>query len=144
MSRPRDPASDYRIAIHKIREYRYAATQPLYQKKDGGIARKYIHWGLVDEHLVFTPNELWKTMTQEEKAKFIFPEGWSINTCDNNKCNQVNGVSLPKAQPYIAASDENGQYNNKLYGAVWLLEKIAENSKIKQKVRNNFPTFLIV
>ena len=84
MARPRDPVSDYRVAIHKIREYRYATTQPLYHKEDGTLARKYIHWGQVDERLVFTPNELWKTLTQDEKAKFIFPEGWSINACAEN------------------------------------------------------------
>ena len=72
MARPRDPVSDYRVAIHKIREYRYAATQPLYHNEAGTLARKYIHWGQVDERLVFNQNELWKTPTQDERAKFFF------------------------------------------------------------------------
>jgi len=132
MARPREPVSDYRVAIHKIREYRYAATQPLYHKENGTLARKYIHCGQVDERLVFNPNELWKTLTQDERAKFIFSEGWSINTCAENNAKQNNGISLPKAQSYGLVTEVSGQYNNKLYGAVWLLEKIAENCKIKE------------
>ena len=43
---------------------------------------------------------------------------------------QNNGISLPKAQSNGLVTEVSGQYNNKLYGAVWLLEKIAEEKNM--------------
>ena len=126
MVRPKDENTKYKIKIHKNNGYRYASTV-IYKldEKTNKVKQKYIHWGTVDRDLIFSPNLNFIALTAEEQSKFIFPDGWSINVSTKSMLNI--GEKLPfnvNIKPKIL--DEEAQFNNRLYGHIWILIKIAE------------------
>jgi len=128
VARPVDPAAQYRVKPHVTKGYIYASTQPPYiDDKTGKKKYRYVHWGTVDENLRFLPGTLFFLSSPEERARLIFPEGW-----DMSEAKRLTGLREPGRPPC------NGEDRNRLYGDIWLLERIAEKTGIRQDLETVF------
>ena len=110
MGRKKDPQTDCRLQEHRINGYVYATTQRTVPGKNGSPVRRHVHWGRVDGGR-FIPSARFLRLDAEERAKFIFPAGWTLEEA-----------------PEAAESRENAATGNRLYGDVWLLEQVARQT----------------
>jgi hypothetical protein len=117
MARPVDPEAPYRISVHKIGNYSYASTQPVTVSKDGKRSYRRIHWGKIDGNFRFIPLAPWLLASAEERSKLIFPK-----EIDLSGAGEIMKSGLPRAE---------GQHESLLYGDVWLLEKLADETGIR-------------
>jgi len=117
MARPVDPSAQYRVKPHETKGYVYASTQPSYIDPQTGKKKyRYIHWGTVDGERKFIPGTAFCMATPEERAKLIFPDGWDLSEAEK----------LRNPVTYFA------EYQNRLYGDIWLLEQVAIKTGIRQ------------
>jgi hypothetical protein len=122
LGRPIDPDAQYRIKPHITKGYTYASTQPpLVDPETGKKTYRYIHWGTVDENLKFTPNSLFILASPEERKKLIFPTNWDMSMVE--KCTEFANSEIPVI---------NMDYQNRLYGDIWLLEQVAVKTGVRQ------------
>lgn len=130
---PVDPDTNFKVKLRVCRGYRYAATQPTTINSSGKKIRKYVYWGEVTEDLVFVPNLRFKTEPLSSREKLIFPDEWDISEAVRLNENAKNGSADVK-------KDDRGseQFENRQYGAVWLLEKLAEQCHIKDDLMDVF------
>ena len=128
MARPVDPDSGFRVKIHDNGGHRYASTQPAFTDPATG-RKKYrrLHWGVVDENNKFHPDKNYLLASPEERAKLIFPEDWDLSEVASLTGNRKRG------RPVIESQDEN-----RLYGDIWLLEKIADQTGIRDDLMTVF------
>ena len=115
MGRKADPANAYKVMPHRANGYLYAATCQTVVRKDGTKYRKYTHLGALEDGTRFVPNLRFTTMDAHERGKLVFPAGWDLSAIEDLE--EVDEES-DLARPYEA--------ENKLYGDVWLLTKVAE------------------
>lgn len=128
MSRPVDPVAPFRVKPHVTHGYTYASTRDqCIDPVTGKRTHPYIHWGTVSEDLKFTPGSTFYLATPEERARLIFPEEW-----DMREARKIKGLREPGRPPY------NGKDRNRLYGDIWLLERIAEKTGIRQDLEEVF------
>ena len=128
MPRKPDPETQYRIAIHVDKGYRYASTQPAsVDPETGKRTYRRIHWGTVDDHNRFTPGKSYIFAPIEERSKLIFPKDWDLSEIEKLSGNRKPG------RPVIESQDDN-----RLYGDIWLLEKIAEATGIRKDLMKVF------
>ena len=115
MGRRADPNSQYRVKPHITKGYTYASTQsPTIDTETGKKKYRHIHWGTVDENLVFVPGAAFYLATPEERIRLIFPGGW-----DMSEAEKLTGLRKPGRPAY------DGECQNRLYGDIWLLEQVA-------------------
>ena len=128
MARPVDPESGYRVKIHVNNGRRYASTQPSVVDPATG-KKKYhrIHWGTVDADNRFHPDNRYLATPIEERSKLIFPPDWDLSEVE-----KLSGCHKP-GRPVIESQDEN-----RLYGDIWLLEKIADATGIREDLMKVF------
>lgn len=121
MARKPDPDTAYRVKIHMDKGYRYASTQPPVIDLETG-KRKYrrVHWGTLDGKR-FVPGMKYITASLEERSKLIFPDDWDLSEID-----KLSGRRKQGRPP------KEGQDENRLYGDIWLLERIADVTGIRQ------------
>ena len=123
MGRQPDPNAQYRVKPHVTKGYTYASTQPPYIDLATGKKKyRYIHWGTVDENLVFIPGSAFYLASPEERERLVFPEGW-----DMREAEKLTGLRKPGRPEY------SGECHNRLYGDVWLLEQVAARTGIQQR-----------
>lgn len=80
MGRKVNPASMYRVSIHKTNGYRYASTQPsVFDENSGKNVHYHVHWGVVDDNLKFYPGKNYFYADIEERSKLIFPQDWDLS-----------------------------------------------------------------
>ena len=128
MSRKADPNSQYRVSIHMNNGYRYASTQPYeIDPETGKKTYHHVHWGTVDENDRFIPGKNYLVAALSERAKLIFPDKWDLG-----EIKKLSGAR-EKGRPAIESQDEN-----RLYGDIWLLEKIADATGIRQDLSKVF------
>ena len=128
MPRHTDPEAQYRVKPHLTKGYKYASTQPSYIDPSTGRKKyRYIHWGTVDDNLVFNPNSAFYLASPEERARLIFPEDW-----DMSKAEKLTGLKRPGRPAY------DGDCQNRLYGDIWLLEQVAAKTGIRQDLEAVF------
>ena len=128
MARSIDPKAQYRMAIHNIGGYRYASTQPAYRDPETGkLKHKRIHWGTLDDGNKFIPGPKYIFAPIEERSKLIFPEDW-----DMSELEKLSGGRKP-GRPTIESQDEN-----RLYGDIWLMERVAEATGIRDDLMKTF------
>ncbi|MDR1109958.1 MAG: transposase [Deltaproteobacteria bacterium] len=128
MARPVDPNAQYRVKTHVNNGYTYASTQPSSIDPVTGKKKfRYKHWGRVDENLKFIPGQTFYLASTEERARLVFPEGW-----DMSEAVKFSGLKKP-GRPTFSDDCEN-----RLYGDVWLLEKIAEKTGIRRDLEKVF------
>lgn len=121
MARPTNPDTSYKITLHVNGGYRYATTRPLIKNEEGKVHNKSIHWGKVTEDLKFIPGSKFIYASSEERSKLIFPKEWDLS-----EIYKLESFSKP-GRPANEDDDKN-----RFYGDIWLLEKIAETTGIKQ------------
>ena len=128
MPRMIDPLAPYRMSTHKLGAYVYASTQPAHVDELTGVRiHRRVHWGRLDpEKKVFTPNMAFLLLDPQERAKFIFPSDW-----DTSAIEAMAGLRRPGRQPQKRQGD-------RLYGDIWLLEKIAEKIGLRKDLLTVF------
>jgi hypothetical protein len=123
-----DPDAQYRIKPHITHGYTYASTQPsTIDPSTGKKKYRYIHWGTVDENLVFIPGSAFYLVSPEERSRLIFPENW-----DMSKAEKLAGLRKSGRPVYDA------DCQNRLYGDIWLLEQVAMKIGIRQDLEAVF------
>ena len=128
MGRHADPNAQYQIKPHVTKGYTYASTQPPYIDQVTGKKKyRYIHWGTIDENQKFIPGSAFFLAPPEERARLIFPVDW-----DMSEAEKLAGLRKPGRPVY------DGKEQNRLYGDIWLLEKIAEKTGIRQDLETVF------
>ena len=115
MGRKKDPQSDYRMSEHRTKGYVYASTQRTVTLADGRTVRRHVHWGRVAGGR-FEPSARFLRLSAEERAKFSFPERWTVE-------------ERPAEEN---PSGERPATGNRLYGDVWLLEQIARRTGLRE------------
>lgn len=131
MARPIDIETSYRIKIHKNNGYLYASTQPIVSAPSSTSGRKKhkrIHWGTLDSNMKFHPNNNYIMASPEERAKLIFPEDWDMSEAN----------SLPSDRKAGRPVSSQKEEQNLLYGDMWLLEKAAEKTGLKDDLSKTF------
>jgi hypothetical protein len=128
MGRHPDTNAQYRVKPHVTKGYTYASTQPPHVDPDTGKKKyRHVHWGTVDENLRFKPGSAFFMATPEERSRLIFPEEW-----DMREAEKLTGLRKPGRPAY------DGKDRNRLYGDIWLLERIAEKTGIRQDLETVF------
>jgi len=128
MVRPIDPNTQYRIGKHILGGYTYASTQPpLIDPITGKKSYRHVHWGTVDGNNKFFPGTKFYQASPEERSRLIFPEEWDIS-----EAKKFAGLRKPGRPAY------DGKERNRLYGDIWLLERIAEKVGIRQDLETVF------
>ena len=163
MSRKIDPLTRYRVRAHRDKSYVYASVQePTISARTGKTYPKTVNLGTLDDNLAFTPNATFRVMPAEEQAKYIFPSEWdtsiiknlSVRSQNENKRSQdtdqrpsaadggknIGGKKIPGGGDPIPmpSSTTLDQYNNKLYGAFWLLEQISRDCGLYEDLQKTF------
>jgi hypothetical protein len=88
---------------------------------------KSIHLGTVTESLKFIPGKVYLYMSPAERKKLLFPQEWDLSELD----------SLPSTRK-AGRPTYNGDAQNRLYGDVWLMERVAEKTKIREDLEKVF------
>ena len=128
MARPISAETANKVTLHVNGGYRYASTRPrVTNEATGKNTNKSIHWGTVTEDLRFIPNQRYIYASPEERDKLVFPEDWDLSEVREHSSNR--GPGRPP-------SDEEDK--NRLYGATWLLEQIADRTGIRQDLEEVF------
>ena len=111
-----DPASPYRVMPHRANGYLYAATCETVTGEDGRRRRRYTHWGALEDGDRFVPNLRFLTLDPAERHRLTFPAGWDLA--------ELEGLAEEAAVGSELADPDS--FENKLYGDVWLLLRVAE------------------
>ena len=119
MSRPVNPETAYRLVAHTTHGHVYASVQRSVTDKDGKKVRRHKHYGVIVDNK-FTPWPDFLVLPAEERAKFVFPKEWDLSILDKLSDRRSQG------RPVL-----DGDAQNRLYGDIWLLEQIAEKTKIR-------------
>lgn len=128
MARPRIEGTNYKVSIHKNGGYMYASTQPLLvDKETGRTYNKRVHWGTVDSDNKFHPGKAYIYADVSERDKLVFPSDWDMSEAEALKSNR--GAGRP------ASNDTD---DNRLYGDVWLLDKVADVTGVKEDLLKTF------
>lgn len=120
ISRTVNPATAYRIVPHTTHGHVYASVQCTVAGKDGRNVRRHRHYGVLEGNR-FTPWADFLALPAEERAKFVFPPEWDLSLLD-----KLSGMRGP-GRPVLDCETQN-----RLYGDIWLLERIAEKTKIRR------------
>lgn len=128
MPRKPDANAKYRLSIHKLGNYLYAGTQPpQVDPETGKTVYRHKHWGrLVGENKLFKPNKDFLLLTPEERQRFIFPSDWDLSELKTLSGFRVAGHPVQK------------RTGDRLYGDIWLLEKVAEQIGLRADLMTVF------
>ena len=126
--RKADPASAYRMMPHRANGYVYAATCETVEGEEGRRRRRYTHWGALEDGDRFVPNLRFLTLDPSERHRLTFPAGWDLTELEG----------LAEEAAVDSALAEPGSFENKLYGDVWLLLRIAELRGVTQDLMTVF------
>lgn len=126
MSRP--PRNDNKIylKLHVNQGYRYARAQVPYEAESGVKRYKSVHFGTVSETLEFIPNHKFLYATEQERKALVFPPEWDVT------------AAFKQIHPAPGRPVTLGEEKNRLYGHIWLLEQIAEDTGIHKDLLTVF------
>lgn len=127
MARPAKEDSIYRLSPHKNGSYMYASTHPYTLTEDGKRKYRLLHWGTLTPDLKFIPGKQYLYATMEERRRLIFPEGWDLSELDKLASNRKQGRVA-----------HEGEDLNRLYGDIWLLERIADETGLRKDLMSVF------
>ena len=128
MARPISADTANKVTLHINGGYRYASTRPrVVNEATGKNTNKSIHWGTVTEDMRFIPNRRYIYASPEERDKLVFPEDWDLS--------EISKLSANRSPGRPTSGEDN---RNRLYGATWLLERIAEKTGIRQDLEDVF------
>ena len=121
MARRSHEDSIYRVSIHRIGSYCYAATHPFTLDSSGRRRYRIRHWGTLENNR-FIPGKAYHQASGEERSRLIFPPDWDLSALRHVSVLQQGARSVP----YVPADA------GKSYGAVWLLERIVDKLGIRE------------
>ena len=127
MARPTREDSIHRVSTHTNGKYMYATTHPYTLTEDGRRKSKLVHWGTVTPEKKFIPGKQYLYATVEERKALIFPSDWDLSEVDKLPSNQKAGRVAYE-----------GEDMNRLYGDVWLLERIADKVGLRKDLMSVF------
>lgn len=128
MARPIKEETAYKVTLHVNGKYRYASTRPRIITEEGKKnSNKSIHWGTVTEDLKFIPNRKYLYTSIEERQKLIFPKEWDLS--------EIAKLSSERKAGRPESPDED---TNRLYGATWFLQRVAEATGIREDLEKVF------
>ena len=127
MARPKIAGTDYKVSIHKNGAYMYACTQPRLTDSEGRKYSRRIHWGTVDGNKVFHPNSHYLYAEASERARLAFPSDWDMSEAEK--------VTEPQGRGRVTPGDED---ESRLYGDIWLLDKIADATGLREDLMATF------
>lgn len=120
MARPTKEDSIYRVSIHRNGGHNYATTHE-YDIVEGKRKYRYVNWGTyTDADNKFHPSHNYLLATPEQRARLIFPAGWDMSEA-------TKATDAPKRGRKACADEDT----NRLYGASWLLERIADKTGLR-------------
>lgn len=128
MARKTHEDSVYRVSEHRLGKYSYAATHPYTLDADGRRRYRVLHWGTLTADRKFIPGKQYLQAKEEERSRLIFPVGWDLSALQ----------SVSVAEPHRAGTPYDLSDAGKSYGAVWLLERIAEKLGIREDLERAF------
>ena len=120
MPRTVNPATAYRFVAHSTHGHVYASVQRTVTDRNGKNVRRHRHYGVLDGNK-FTPWAEFLALPGAERAKFVFPPEWDLSLLDRLSDRRGQG------RPVLDCEAQN-----RLYGDIWLLEQIAEKTKIRR------------
>ena len=127
MARPAHEDSIYKVSIHKNGGYMYAATHTFTMTDAGKRKYKHVHWGTVTEGNKFLPGKQYLYATTEERGRLIFPKGWDLSEIDKLASSHKKGRAA-----------HEGEDANRLYGDVWLLERVVDRVGLRKDLETVF------
>ena len=128
MARPTKETTPNKVVAHRNGGHTYAATRPLVRRDDGTKYNKTIHWGTLENGNKFVPNLLYLMTPIEERKRLIFPDDWDMG--EVVRLESMRGPGRP-AFP-------EAESTNRFYGDIWLLERIAEETGIREDLMDTF------
>lgn len=124
--RPVKEETPYKIIIHTNGGRRYASTKIAVVDANGKKQYRHKHWGSIDRENVFHPNTTYFNASPAERAKLIFPKSLVLTEAKGRGENRRGRVEYDK-------DDVDRQY-----GATWLLDKVAEETGVKDDLMKVF------
>jgi len=133
MARPVKQESQYNVHIRRDREYAYLFSYVSYiSQKTGEKKWKKVQWGTMDDENIFHP--FTRYFTYEDRNRLIFPEGCELSLAKSllESSASLTARTTQRTSIDMTTDSETLQYQNKLYGDVWLLDRIAEIHHVKE------------
>lgn len=121
MARPTREESIHRVSAHINGKYMYATTHPYTLTEDGKRKYKLVHWGTLSPEKKFIPGKQYLYASLKEREQLIFPSDWDLSEVNNLASNQK-----------VGRVAHEGEDMNRLYGDVWLLERIADKVGLRK------------
>lgn len=127
MARPTKEDSIYRMSPHKNGDYMYASTHPYTLTDDGRRKYRLQHWGTLTPDLKFIPGKQYLYASTEDRSKLIFPPEWDLSELDKLASNRKAGRVAHEGEDF-----------NRLYGDIWLLERVADMTGLRKDLMSVF------
>lgn len=127
MARPTKEDSIYRLSPHKNGDYMYASTHPYTLTDDGRRKYRLQHWGTLTPDLKFIPGKQYLYASTEDRNKLIFPPEWDLSELDKLASNRKAGRVAHEGEDF-----------NRLYGDIWLLERVADMTGLRKDLMSVF------
>lgn len=127
MARPTKEDSIYRLSPHKNGDYMYASTHPYTLTDDGRRKYRLQHWGTLTPDLKFIPGKQYLYASTEDRSKLIFPPEWDLSEIDKLASNRKAGRVAHEGEDF-----------NRLYGDIWLLERVADMTGLRKDLMSVF------
>lgn len=120
MARPAREDGTINVTLHLDKGYRYARAQVFEGLSQSG-ARIYrsVRLGTVGDDGVFTPNHRYIYADEDFRSRLAFPAQWDL------------GKAEAMIRPAPGASPPAAEDMSRLYGHVWLLERVAEQTGLR-------------
>lgn len=128
MARKARTDGKFRVTAHRDKAYVYAITQQWTVDPVSG-KKKYhtVIWGTLADGMRFIPGKRFIFATADQRCRLEFPEDWDLGEIDR------------LANTIVGRPAYTGPSRNRLYGDIWLLEKIAEKTGLKKDLAAVFP-----
>ena len=131
---PADPRSRYRIFPEKCPHgFRALTRVEETDPKTGETVSRLEDWGFVSKDGHFLPERRYWESPEEERRRLIFPLEWDLHELES-----VRAIQKPKGRKQMLESDPEPSGESLLYGDVWLLDKAAEASGLREDLVNAF------
>lgn len=124
--RPVREETPYKIIIHTNGGRRYASTKIAVADANGRKQYRHKHWGSIDKDNVFHPNAAYFNASPTERGKLIFPGGLVLKEATGRGESRRGRIEYEK-------DDVDRQY-----GATWFLDKVAEETGVKDDLMKVF------
>ncbi len=127
MARPVRDDGSINVTLHLDKGYRYARAQ-VFQgiSESGKRVYRSVRLGSVDESHVFIPNHRYIYADEAFRSRLVFPSEWNLE--------KAKAMIHPgRGRPSSSEEDVS-----RLYGDIWLLEQVAEQTGLRRDLEEVF------